>query len=60
MESTSIEYLTERHCDVTQIGGLLDEKGYGIAMRKSTKIFFKLKNDSLLLKFFKILLTEVH
>lgn len=41
MESTSIEYLTERHCDVTQIGGLLDEKGYGIAMRKSTNIFFE-------------------
>uniref|UniRef100_A0A336MCA3 CSON013411 protein n=1 Tax=Culicoides sonorensis TaxID=179676 RepID=A0A336MCA3_CULSO len=36
MESTSIEYMTERNCDVTQIGGLLDEKGYGIAMRKNS------------------------
>lgn len=35
MESSSIEYLIERNCDVTQIGGLLDDKGYGIAMRKS-------------------------
>ena len=35
MESSSIEYIIERNCDVTQIGGLLDEKGYGIAMRKS-------------------------
>lgn len=35
MESTSIEYIAERECDVTQIGGLLDDKGYGIAMRKS-------------------------
>lgn len=35
MESTSIEYLAERNCDITQIGGLLDSKGYGIAMRKS-------------------------
>ena len=35
MESTSIEYITERYCEVTQIGGLLDDKGYGIAMRKS-------------------------
>lgn len=35
MESSSIEYLIERNCDVTQVGGLLDEKGYGIAMRKS-------------------------
>lgn len=34
MESSSIEYLIERNCDVTQVGGLLDEKGYGIAMRK--------------------------
>lgn len=35
MESSSIEYLIERNCEVTQIGGLLDDKGYGIAMRKS-------------------------
>lgn len=35
MESTSIEYITERQCDLTQVGGLLDDKGYGIAMRKS-------------------------
>lgn len=35
MESSSIEYIIERNCDVTQIGGLLDDKGYGIAMRKS-------------------------
>lgn len=34
MESSSIQYIIERHCDVTQVGDLLDEKGYGIAMRK--------------------------
>lgn len=34
MESTSIEYITQRYCNVTQIGGLLDAKSYGIAMRK--------------------------
>ncbi|XP_032677546.1 glutamate receptor ionotropic, kainate 2-like isoform X2 [Odontomachus brunneus] len=34
MESSSIEYITERYCNVTQVGGLLDEKGYGIAMKK--------------------------
>ena len=33
MESTSIEFFTERQCDLTQIGGLIDSKGYGIAMR---------------------------
>lgn len=35
MESTSIEYVTERDCTLTQIGGKLDSKGYGIAMPKS-------------------------
>lgn len=27
MESTSIEYVIERNCDLTQIGGMLDSKG---------------------------------
>uniref|UniRef100_T1H3L3 Ionotropic glutamate receptor C-terminal domain-containing protein n=1 Tax=Megaselia scalaris TaxID=36166 RepID=T1H3L3_MEGSC len=40
MESTSIEYQLARLCNLTQVGGLLDEKGYGIAMRKS-KIYNK-------------------
>ncbi|KAH9381582.1 hypothetical protein HPB48_005273 [Haemaphysalis longicornis] len=31
MESTSIEYVVQRRCQLTQIGGLLDSKGYGIA-----------------------------
>ncbi|KAI5721657.1 hypothetical protein M8J77_023545 [Diaphorina citri] len=35
MESTSIEYEIERKCNLTQVGGLLDSKGYGIAMRKN-------------------------
>lgn len=33
MESTSIEFFTERRCDLTQIGFPMDSKGYGIAMR---------------------------
>lgn len=32
MESTSLEYITERNCNLTRVGGLLDSKGYGIAM----------------------------
>ncbi|CAG0878614.1 unnamed protein product [Darwinula stevensoni] len=32
MESTSIEYQIERNCELTQVGGLLDNKGYGIAL----------------------------
>jgi len=35
MESTSIEYVIERTCELTQVGGLLDSKGYGIAMPPS-------------------------
>ncbi|KAL3195161.1 hypothetical protein MRX96_045728 [Rhipicephalus microplus] len=31
MESTSIEYVVPRRCQLKQIGGLLDSKGYGIA-----------------------------
>ncbi|XP_030025495.2 glutamate receptor ionotropic, kainate 3 isoform X3 [Manduca sexta] len=36
MESTSIEYMVERNCDVARVGGLLDSKGYGIAMKKNS------------------------
>lgn len=36
MESTSIEYVIERKCELTQIGGMLDSKGYGIAMRQNS------------------------
>lgn len=38
IESTPLEYIIERNCNVTQIGGLLDSKGYGIAMPVS-KLF---------------------
>ncbi|XP_063982898.1 glutamate receptor ionotropic, kainate 2-like [Diachasmimorpha longicaudata] len=34
MESSSIAYISQRHCNLTQIGDPLDSKGYGIAMRK--------------------------
>ena len=33
MESTGIEYELERNCELTQIGGLLDHKSYGIALQ---------------------------
>lgn len=38
MESTTIEYVTQRHCSLAQVGGLLDDKGYGIAMKKGPKL----------------------
>ncbi|XP_068239083.1 glutamate receptor ionotropic, kainate 2-like isoform X2 [Palaemon carinicauda] len=34
MESTSIEYMVERRCKLTQVGGLLDSKSYGLALPK--------------------------
>lgn len=34
MESTVIEYVTARNCELTMVGGLLDNKGYGIAVPK--------------------------
>ena len=40
MESTSVEFIVERRCELTKVGGLLDTKGYGIALppsKKSTK-----------------------
>uniref|UniRef100_A0AAV2MAE4 Glutamate receptor n=1 Tax=Knipowitschia caucasica TaxID=637954 RepID=A0AAV2MAE4_KNICA len=30
MESTTIDYITRRNCNLTQVGGLFDSKGYGI------------------------------
>ena len=32
MEAASIDYYTQRNCDLMQLGGLLDSKGYGIAL----------------------------
>ena len=33
MESSSIEYIMERHCDLAKVGGELDAKSYGIGGR---------------------------
>lgn len=35
MESTSLEYYTERFCDVAMVGDLIDDRNYAIGMRKS-------------------------
>jgi len=32
MESTAVEYVVERMCELRQVGGLLDNKGYGIGL----------------------------
>ncbi|CAB1340518.1 unnamed protein product [Coregonus sp. 'balchen'] len=33
MESTTIEFVTQRNCNLTQIGGLIDSKAYGVRVR---------------------------
>lgn len=35
MESSSIEYIQERECELEQAGGLIDQKSYAIAYRRS-------------------------
>ena len=45
MESTTIEYVTERYCQLQQVGGLLDSKSYGIAVQQG-KNFLYFKNGS--------------
>ena len=43
MESPLIDYEIQRNCNLTQIGGLLDSKGYGIATQQGS--FFKINFD---------------
>ena len=38
MESTTIEYVTERYCQLQQVGGLLDSKSYGIAVQQGKSL----------------------
>ncbi|RMC13176.1 hypothetical protein DUI87_10709 [Hirundo rustica rustica] len=37
MESTTIEFVTQRNCNLTQIGGLIDSKGYGVGTPMAPK-----------------------
>lgn len=43
MESAMIKYITHKECNLTQIGGLLDAKEYGIGMPVSE---FKMQQKS--------------
>ncbi len=40
MEGAAIEYNVERQCELTQIGGLLDSKGYGVALPPGAACIF--------------------
>ncbi|XP_018563904.1 glutamate receptor ionotropic, kainate 2-like isoform X2 [Anoplophora glabripennis] len=50
MESSSIEYEIQRRCNLNQVNGLLDEKGYGIAMRKNESYRNSLSTGILILQ----------
>ncbi|CAG9860597.1 unnamed protein product [Phyllotreta striolata] len=38
MESATIAYTVRRHCNLTSYGGLLDSKGFGIAVKKGSNL----------------------
>lgn len=40
MESTMLDYSVQRDCNLTQVGGLLDTKGYGIATPMGSFLFY--------------------
>ena len=39
LESTMNEYISQRDCDLMQVGGLLDSKGYGIGTPRGELLF---------------------
>ncbi|XP_015783967.1 glutamate receptor ionotropic, kainate 2 [Tetranychus urticae] len=50
MESLSILYNVNRYCNLTQVGDLLDQKGYGIAMRPGSPFRTIFSNEILRLQ----------
>lgn len=50
MENIAIDYETQRHCNLEMYGDLLDNKGYGIAMRKHSPYRSKLSSAILKLQ----------
>lgn len=50
MESTTLLYYTERNCDVTMVGDLIDDRNYAIGMRKGYKYYNTLSEGVLRLQ----------
>ncbi len=50
MESTTIDYTVQRECNLTQIGGLLDNKGYGIGLPEGQDFYTKLLKQTFVIK----------
>lgn len=45
-----MEYEVQQNCNLTQIGGVLGSKGYGIALRKSRIFSFNYRNKQYYIK----------
>ena len=45
IESITNDYLRQRDCELMQVGGLLDSKGYGIATPTGMQIFYKINKN---------------
>lgn len=43
MESTTLLYYTERYCNVTMVGDLIDDRIYAIGMRKGSVFLLDIK-----------------
>ena len=50
MESSSVEFIIERKCELTMVGGLLDTKGYGIALPPSKIVLANYLHENAYLK----------
>jgi len=49
-ESKLIEYMVERDCELVQIGGLLDDKTYGIGTPTDKTFIYYSKNSFIIMK----------
>jgi len=49
-ESTVVDYVTERQCELKQVGGLLDSKGYGIGLPKNSPYYEEINRGLLKLQ----------
>jgi len=50
VQSWVVDYLVERRCDLKQVGGLLDNKGYGIGLPKNSPYYDQINRAVLQLK----------
>jgi len=57
-ESSTIDYQVQRNCELTQIGGLLDSKGYGLAFPKGRNLMMH-STMSLVLHVYILMITTI-